>query len=215
LGTSGRHCVVIDRPAQTLLAPLLTAFVRPLARWGVGADVLTVLGCGLGLAAAMAIVWGQLTLALALIIASRLLDGLDGTLARLTQPTARGAFLDIVLDFVFYAAIPLAFALHDPAANALAAAVLMAAFVLNATSFLAYALLIEKHRLQDEAPARGLRKGFVFLGGLAEAGETLAAFVLMCLWPQHFAAIALGFAALCLVSWAMRLAAGWRRLQGV
>jgi phosphatidylglycerophosphate synthase len=206
---------VIDRPAQTLLAPLFTALVRPLARRGITADALTVLGCIVGVAAAAAIVWGQFVLAIGLMLASRLLDGLDGTLARLTQPTARGAFLDIVLDFVFYATIPLAFALHDPAANALAAAVLLAAFVLTATSFLAYAVLAEKHRLHDDAPPPGVRKGFVFLGGLAEAGETLIVFVVMAIWPQHFAPIALGFAALCGIAWLMRLATGWRRLRGV
>jgi phosphatidylglycerophosphate synthase len=206
---------VIDRPSQALLAPLFTALARPMARLGVSADMLTVAGCLVGLGAATAIVWGQLTLALALLLASRLLDGLDGTLARLTRPTARGAFLDIALDFVFYATIPLAFALHDPARNALAAAVLLAAFVLNATAFLAYAVLTQKHGLADEESPRGVRKGFAFLGGLTEAGETLAAFVLMCLWPQHFAAIALVFAALCGLSWLMRLAMSWRRMRGV
>jgi phosphatidylglycerophosphate synthase len=203
---------VIDRRAQTLLAPLFAALVRPLARRGVSADALTVLGCIVGLLAAAAIVWGHFVAALALMLASRLLDGLDGTLARLTRPTARGAFLDIALDFVFYAAIPLAFALHDPAANALAAAPLLAAFVLTATSFLAFAVLSEKHALDaTAAPRGGVAKGFVFLGGLTEAGETLLCFVLMCLLPQHFAPIALGFALLCLVTWGTRMAAGWRR----
>ncbi len=56
------------------------------------------------------------------IAASRLADGLDGELARVTAPTDRGAFLDITLDFLFYASVPLAFAWADPAANALAAA---------------------------------------------------------------------------------------------
>ena len=50
-------------------------------------------------------------------------------MARLTAPTDRGAFLDITLDFLFYASIPLAFAVADPAANALPAAVLLAAFI--------------------------------------------------------------------------------------
>jgi phosphatidylglycerophosphate synthase len=61
--------------------------------------------------------------------------------ARLTRPTDRGAFLDITLDFLFYASVPLAFALADPAANALPAAVLLAAFIGTGSSFLAFALL--------------------------------------------------------------------------
>jgi hypothetical protein len=60
------------------------------------------------------------------------------------QPTDRGAFLDITLDFLFYASIPLAFALADPAANALPAAVLLAAFIGTGSSFLAFAVLAER-----------------------------------------------------------------------
>ncbi|MFM6999566.1 MAG: CDP-alcohol phosphatidyltransferase family protein [Limnohabitans sp.] len=79
---------------------------------------------------------------MALLLASRLLDGLDGSVARLTQPTDAGGFLDIALDFVFYAAIPLAFAVAQPATNALPAA-LLASFIGTGSSFLAFAALAE------------------------------------------------------------------------
>ena len=69
---------------------------------------------------------------------SRVLDGLDGATARASRLTDRGGFLDIVFDFIFYGAIPLAFALRDPGANALAAAVLLFSFYVNGASFLAY-----------------------------------------------------------------------------
>jgi hypothetical protein len=65
---------------------------------------------------------------------------------------------------------------------------------------------------RDLASAHYPAKGLYYLGGLTEATETLACFVLMCLWPQHFAAWAYGFAALCAVTITTRLAAGWRRL---
>ncbi|HRI18665.1 MAG TPA: CDP-alcohol phosphatidyltransferase family protein, partial [Burkholderiaceae bacterium] len=117
-----------------------------------------------------------------------------------------GAFLDIALDFIFYASIPLAFALADPAANALPAAVLLAAFIGTASGFLAFAVLAERRQLtSDVYPAKGL----YYLGGLTEATETIACFALMCLWPQHFAAWAYGFAVLCLLTIVARLAAGW------
>jgi phosphatidylglycerophosphate synthase len=200
---------VIDRPAQAALKPLLVALARPLVAAGISADALTLLGFAVGIAAAAAIVLGAFEVGLGLMLVSRLLDGLDGTLARLTTATDRGAFLDIALDFVFYASIPLAFAVHDPAANGLPAALLLAAFVANGSSFLAFAVLAEKRGLPaSEHPG----KGFVFLGGLTEGGETLLCFALMCLWPQHFAVWALGFAALCAITWATRIATGWRRL---
>ncbi len=64
----------------------------------------------------------------------------------MTQSTDRGAFLDITLDFLFYASIPLAFAIADPAANALPAAVLLAAFIGTGSSFLAFAVLAREAR---------------------------------------------------------------------
>ena len=138
------------------------------------------------------------------------MDGLDGAVARLTQPTDRGAFLDIALDFLFYASIPLAFAVADPAANGLPAAVLLAAFVGTGSSFLAFAVLAERRGLHSTAyPAKGL----YYLGGLTEATETLVCFALMCLFPQHFALWAYGFAALCALTTVTRLMAGWKVLS--
>ena len=197
---------MLDRPAQALIAPALQAAGRWLVRRGVTADAITWAGFGLGLAAAASIALQQPLAGLALLLASRLADGLDGTVARLTTPTDRGAFLDITLDFLFYASIPLAFALADPAANALAAAVLLAAFIGTGSSFLAFAVLAERRGLKSLAyPAKGL----FYLGGLTEASETLACFVAMCLWPAAFAPLALGFAALCGLTLAARLRAGW------
>ena len=197
---------MLDRAVQKLIQPLLQAVAGTLVRRRVLADAITWAGFGLGLAAAACIAW-QLPLAgLAAMALSRLADGLDGEVARLTRPTDRGAFLDITLDFVFYASIPLAFALADPAANALAAAVLLAAFVGTASSFLAFAVLAERRGLKSLAYPK---KGLYYLGGLTEATETLACFALMCLWPAAFAPLALGFAALCGLTLLARVQAGW------
>ncbi len=198
---------MFDRPAQALISPALQALAGTLVRRGVLADQVTWVGFGLGLGGAACIAVQRPLAGLALILASRLADGLDGAVARLTRPTDRGAFLDISLDFVFYASIPLAFALADPPANALAAAVLLAAFIGTGSSFLAFAVLAERRGLKNLAyPSKGL----YYLGGLTEAGETLACFVAMCLWPAAFVPLALGFAALCGLTLLARLHAGWR-----
>jgi phosphatidylglycerophosphate synthase len=128
--------------------------------------------------------------------------------ARATKPTDRGGFLDITLDFLFYASIPLAFAIAHPAQNALPAAVLLAAFIGTASSFLAFAIVAEKHRMTSTAFPD---KSFYFLGGLTEATETIIAFAAMCLWPQWFPQIAYGFAVLCAITIAMRIGWGWQR----
>ena len=201
--------VVLDRVALDLLRPGLTRVAHSLARAGVQADHVTVLGFAIGMAAAASIALHHFMAGLVLLLVSRIFDGLDGALARLTTATDRGAFLDITLDFIFYASIPLAFAVADPAANALAAAVLLAAFVGTASSFLAFAVLAAQRGLTSVVYPN---KGIYYLGGFTEATETLACFALMCLWPAQFARFAEVFAVLCLLTIATRLWAGWRAL---
>jgi phosphatidylglycerophosphate synthase len=204
---------MFDRAANAALTPLLQTGARTLVRLGVGADTVSVAGFAIGIGGAVSIACGAYLLGLALILLSRLADGLDGAVARLTNSaTDRGAFLDITLDFLFYASIPLAFAFADPAANALAAATLLAAFIGTGSSFLAYAVLAERRGLA--ASVAYPHKGLYYLGGLTEAGETLACFALMCLWPRHFALFAFGFAALCALTTAGRIVAGARAFKG-
>ena len=147
---------------------------------------------------------------LLLLLASRLFDGLDGAVARLTRPTDRGAFLDITLDFLFYASVPLAFAFANPGDNALPAALLLAAFIGTGSSVLAFSALAGQRGLQSTAYPN---KGLYYLGGLTEATETLICFALMCLFPAQFALWACGFAALCGLTIVSRLWAGWRILK--
>lgn len=201
---------MLDRHALPLLQRLLHPLAQALVRAGVGANSVTLAGFGIGLLAAVLIASHAYLAGAGAIFASRLLDGLDGAVARQTAPTDAGGFLDIALDFLFYASIPLAFAVADPATNALAAAVLLAAFIGTGSSFLAFAVLAAKRGLASSAYPD---KSFYFLGGLTEGTETLACFAAMCLWPQHFAVLAYGFAALCAVTIATRLWWGWRSFQ--
>ncbi|CAN1540769.1 PgsA Phosphatidylglycerophosphate synthase [Burkholderiaceae bacterium] len=201
---------MFDRRAQALLRPALNAAARGLVHAGISPDALTWLGFAIGIAAALAIAWQAFVMGLILLLVSRLLDGLDGSVARLTQPTDAGGFLDIALDFLFYAAIPLGFAVADPTNNALPAAVLLASFIGTGSSFLAFAALAEKRGLTDTALPG---KSFYFLGGLTEATETIAVFAAMCIWPEYFSVLAYGFAALCAITTAMRVWWGYRRLM--
>ena len=198
---------MFDRQTTALIRPALNVIARLLVSRGISANALTFAGLAIGWAAAGAIAIQAFWAGAALILVSRLLDGLDGAVARATQPTDRGGFLDISLDFLFYPAIPLALAIADPSANALAAAVLLAAFVSTGTSFLAFATIAAKRGLTSvDYPD----KSFYFLGGLTEATETLAFFIAMCIWPQHFVPLALLFAAMCLLTVAMRIYWGWQ-----
>lgn len=201
---------MLDRLAIALLRPLVTAAAQRLAMAGATANRITLLGFGVGLAAAVAIALQGYALGAVLILLSRLCDALDGAVARQTQATDAGGFLDIALDFLFYASIPLAFALSQPGANALAAAVLLMAFMGTASSFLAFAAFAAKRGM---ASLVWPDKSLYFLGGLTEATETLAVFMAMCLWPQHFAPLAYGFSVLCAITTGTRIWWGWRSFQ--
>lgn len=195
---------MIDTKLRAHLDKPLTSIARIAIKAGLDADRMTFIGFGLGLLAGGCVMLGAMMPALALILLSRLCDGLDGTIARLQGPTDRGAFLDIALDFLFYAWIPLSFALYDPA-NALAAAFLLFSFIGTGTSFLSYAAIAEKKGID---PAAKGQKGIYYLGGLTEGTETIIFLCACCLWPHYFPVLASCFAILCLVTTGLRLYRG-------
>lgn len=201
---------MFDRSFQAKLEPVWRATCRPLRALGVTPLQLTLSGWILGLISAWLIANHQESWALGTLLLSRVCDALDGALARQTRPTDSGGYLDLVLDFWFYAAIPLAFAWQSPDPNALAAAALLAAYLLNATAWLTFTSLPAS--MHDAATSRQA-KSLAFLPSLTEGGETIAVYVAMCLWPVSFAPIAWGFAALCTGSALWHTARSWRRLQ--
>ena len=185
---------MLDGWAKARIDPHLESVARRLADAGISANQVTLAGFVVGLTAAVAIAMGWFLLGLALFLANRLADGLDGAIARLNGPTDLGGYLDIVLDFAIYGAIPLAFILVDPAANGLAGAILLVSFYVNGASFLAYASIAARRGMSSTA--RGT-KSIYFTTGLAEGSETVLFFVAFCLMPHWFAPLALVFAALC------------------
>lgn len=198
---------MLDRHILALQSRVLAAPAARLARLGVSADTVTVTGFGVGLASVACLHQQAYGAALVCILLNRFLDGLDGAIARAAGPTDRGAFLDIALDFFFYATVPFGFALADPASNALAASALLLSFVGTGSSFLAFAIIAEKRKISSAAFPK---KGIYYLGGLTEGTETIIVFTAMCLWPEHFAAIAWVFAALAILTTLSRWWWGWR-----
>ncbi|MDI5893131.1 CDP-alcohol phosphatidyltransferase family protein [Halomonas rhizosphaerae] len=202
---------MLDRWTMPLTQGPLSTLARGLATLRVRPDQVTVAAFLVGMLALPLLALGWYLPALVVILLNRLGDGLDGALARLTgEASDAGGFLDIGLDFVFYAAVVLGFALADPAANALAASFLLFAFIGTGTSFLAFAIMATRHGL--ERP-RFQQKAFYYLHGLTEGTETVLAFVLFCLFPAHFALLAMVFGGACLVTTATRLWGGHRTLR--
>ncbi len=185
---------MLDGWVRRRIDPLMDRAAVHLAQLGISANAITVAGFLIGIAAMAAISVEGYLLGLLLLLLSRIGDGLDGAVARRTQPTDLGGYLDIVLDFAFYGSIPLGFVLADPASNAVAGAILILSFYVNGSSFLTYAIMAERRGLSTTA--RG-RKSLFFSTGLAEATETILFFIAFCLFPGWFPALALIFAALC------------------
>lgn len=188
--------------------PLHIIAVR-VARAGLSANALTFSGALVALAAALAIVENHMPLAIAFIAASRILDGLDGAVARINGPTAWGGYLDSLADYVFYVSIPVAFGLASPT-HLVPALLLIASFTLTAVSFLAYAAIAAHQVPTETAPGR---KAFIYSSGLMEGGETILFFLLFCLLPTYFPELALAFAALCIATITQRVALAAKNFQ--
>jgi len=198
---------MLDRALRPLIDPPLAALGRVLAVAGIHANAVTLAAAAVSVTAVAAIATAHFLAGLMLIALSRLLDGLDGALARCRAATDFGGYLDSVCDYVFYAGVPFGFALAAPGRNALAAAALLAGFLLTCASFLAFAAIAAKRGITGAE--RG-PKSFFYSGGLVEGTETILFFAAMCLWPARFPLLAGVLCLACVATAAQRSAAAWR-----
>lgn len=189
---------MFDAQLRKLIDPALNRAATAIARSRVSANAITLAGAALVVPLFYALLLQQWQVALSLIIANRLLDGLDGAVARIRGPSLWGGYLDSLCDYLFYVAVPVGFAFAAPA-NELSALLLLASFTLTAVSFLALAAILAGRDLGHGD------KAFSYSTGLMEGGETIGFFLAFCLFPALFPQLALVFAALCLLTVAQRL----------
>jgi phosphatidylglycerophosphate synthase len=198
---------MLDRPVRAGLQPVLGAAARRLAAVGVAPNAVTAAGFGLGIGACVAAAAAFWPLALVLWLGNRLLDGLDGPMARARAETDRGGFFDIVADFTVYGGFVLGVAVALPEAR-LACAALLAAYYVNGTTLLAFSSLVERR-----AAAGGDERSIHFSAGLAEGTETVVAHSLFCLLPGAAAVIAWAFAGIVAITACQRVGVATRRLR--
>lgn len=176
-----------------LLRVLKDRWLAPWARAlgpGVSPTLVTVLACLVGLGAAGAAAAGRFGWGLALWAGNRTLDGLDGTLARVhDRQTDFGGYLDILLDFLVYAVVPIGLArgAKDVAAPWLpwAALALLASFFVNAASWMYLSALLEGRRAG--ATARGELTSVTMPPGLVAGTETVILYSCFFLFPRRLA----------------------------
>lgn len=203
---------MLDPWAIKVLSAPLEACAHILKKKDINPDQVTITGFGIGLFAFFTLWMTWYKTALFFIILNRIMDGLDGALARLTKKTDAGGFLDICLDFIFYSGVVAGFALSNPQNNAIPAVFLLVSFVGTGTSFLAFAAMAQKHDLNSPAYPH---KALYYIGGLTEGTETIVFFTVICIFPAYFPFFAFFFAFLCLITTTTRISAGYKTLKTV
>jgi phosphatidylglycerophosphate synthase len=201
-----------DAVWDDLLRRRKDAWLAPLARAlgpGVSPTAITLAAALVGLACAWTVAHGATGVALALWLANRLLDGLDGTLARMHgRQSDFGGYLDILLDFVVYAAVPLGL-LAAGADVRLPAAIawLLATFFVNAASWMYLSAVLE--RRQAGATARGELTTVTMPPGLVAGTETVLLYALLVAFPALRLVLVWTMAALVALTVVQRVA--WAR----
>ena len=202
---------MLDRFITPVIKPVLTPFVASLHQRNISADQITFYGFVIGMLAIPLLAFNLWYWALAAIVVNRIFDGIDGQLARYAnQSSSAGGFLDITLDFLFYASIPLGFIFANPDENAIAGSILLATFIGTGSSFLAFAIAAEKFKI-DKPQFK--YKSFYYLNGLTEGTETIGLFVAFCIWPEHFSILAIIFSIACAITIFTRIHGGYHTLK--
>ena len=192
---------MIDRELNRYISGHLNRIANVLYEIGVHANWITLSGLAIAFLCFLVLSHGLFYLGLILILINRFLDGLDGSLARLSKPRKFGAFLDITSDFAFYALIPLGFAIFSPDENALPTAFLLGAFFVNGSSFLTEAIIVEKYNIEIE----NRDKGFFYSFGLIEGFETICFFLFICRFPNLYGGAAYVFFGLTILTHVIRV----------
>lgn len=213
---------MLDAPARRVLDRPLSEVARLLDHPLVSPNRLTMLGLATGLTSAACAAAQLWSWALGLWLFSRVMDGLDGPLARrrataehadpeTSSGSEAGGFLDITADFTVYGATVIGVAIgatQQYDADWLPFLLVLLAYYLNGTAFLAFSSIAERTGRQRE-DGRSLS----FLGGLAEGTETIVVHALWLIMPAHAGIIATVWAAVVGISAAQRIVAGFRDLS--
>ncbi len=172
-----------------LLRGLKDRLLAPLARLlrGVPPNLLSIVALAFGLGAAVAASQASWGVGLALWLTNRVIDGLDGTVARVAErQTDFGGYLDILLDFIVYAAIPVGLAIQSSDRVVLLWAVAMeGAFFVNACSWMYLSAVLEKRA--SGAQATGELTTVTMPAALVAGFETVVFYALFFLFPAKLA----------------------------
>lgn len=143
-------------------------------------------------------------------ILNRVLDGLDGLIARLhNKQSDFGGYVDILTDFIVYASLPIGLVAGSTSNERyLALAFLLASFYINSASWMYLSAILEKRAAH--APDPSINSGqaqttIVMPTGLIGGFETIIAYGIFLLFPAYITILFSIFAALVFITVLQRL----------
>lgn len=194
---------MLDRLGRSIKDSILNPLERAIPP-GLSPNTITWISLLPGILAAVCAAFGLRGWALAAFASNRLLDGLDGVVARMRgRQTDYGGYLDIMVDFVVYAALPIGVWLGSSAAaaaegtaaagraGAIPLVALLAVFYVNAASWMYLSAVIEKRRGLggDHTGGNAHLTSVTMPTGVVEGTETILFFALFLLLPDHYAVL--------------------------
>jgi phosphatidylglycerophosphate synthase len=163
---------------------------------------ITIIGFFFGIVMCFLIFIHSYFLAILFLFLNRLCDGLDGVMARQTSPSPLGAYLDIILDFIIYAAFVLVFSLQNEI-NLLTGVFLLFSYICTGTTFLTQAIIQPQldYSQQDHDDVKDeIPKSFIYASGLIEGSETIFFMFICLILPKVFPILGFLFGMLCLMT---------------
>jgi phosphatidylglycerophosphate synthase len=163
---------------------------------------ITIIGFFFGIVMCFLIFIHSYFLAILFLFLNRLCDGLDGVMARQTSPSPLGAYLDIILDFIIYAAFVLVFSLQNEI-NLLTGVFLLFSYICTGTTFLTQAIIQPQldYSQQDHDDVKDeIPKSFIYASGLIEGSETIFFMFICLILPKAFPILGFLFGMLCLIT---------------
>lgn len=176
--------MAVDKQLREVKERVLDPVAEWLGRY-MSPMTITLIGGGVGLAAGVVCLQAAYEVGLVLWVANRILDGLDGTIARKTnQQSDLGGYVDIVIDHLVYAAIPIFLAISVGRVEVYIALILMLmSFYVNTASWAVLSAILEKHNLGSKA--QGEKTTVAMPAGIIEGTETIIGYILFFLFPAY------------------------------
>ena len=203
---------MIDKLIQPYTQPFLKVLSRFLIKF-ITPNQVSLVGFSFGILMCILIFLNCYFYAFLAFVFNRFLDGLDGTMARLKSPTLFGGYIDIVFDFLIYAAFILSFGLNN-SANLLTSCVLLFLYIGTGSTFLAYAAILKNYNPPlKEDNLEEINKSFYYASGLIEGLETSIFMTLCLLLPQYYNFLAIIFSMLCTITIIGRIIVAYKKFN--